>query len=80
MGSKERTLTLNQQKLEEYIDDHEDGGRFLNAMGLISDEELAAGIHKDEEFRVSIELDKDWADVKAEELEVTGEVSELTGG
>ena len=75
--SKTRTLTLSQEKLEAYIDDSEDAGRFLNAMGVISDEELAAGIHKDEEFRVKIEADPQLAERKAEELDETGQVSDV---
>jgi len=75
--SKTRTLTLSQEKLEAYIDESEDAGRFLNAMGVISDEELAAGIHMDEEFRVNIEADPQLAERKAEELESTGQVSDV---
>ena len=75
--SKTRTLTLSQEKLEAYIDESEDAGRFLNAMGVISDEELAAGIHMDEEFRVKIEADPQLAERKAEELESTGQVSDV---
>lgn len=72
-----RTLTLNQQKLEEYINGDEDAGQFLQAMGVITKEELAAGIHQDEEFRVKIEADSSFADQKAAELDETGQVRDL---
>jgi hypothetical protein len=75
--TKERVWTYNQEQLEEYINDDEDSGRLLNALGIITDEELAAGIHKDEEFRVRIEQDPALADRKMEELEETGQISEL---
>lgn len=68
-------LTQNQQKLEDWINDSEESGRLLNALGIISDEELAAGIHKEENFRVRVEMDPAYADQKAAELEKTGEVS-----
>lgn len=80
MSDKTRTLTLSQQKLEAYIDEHEDAGRFLNAMGIISDDELAAGIQNDEDFRVEIEVDSSFAEQKAEELEATGGVREVEEG
>lgn len=68
-----RTLTINQQKLEKWIEDQEDAGEFLNAMGVLSDEELAAGIHQLEDFRVKVELDPAYADQKETALE-NGEV------
>lgn len=71
-GKTTRTLTVNQQRVEEWINDHEDQGRFLNELGLLSDEELAAGIAKDEEIRLQIEMDPAKADeiVKGEEENV----------
>lgn len=75
--SKERVWTYNQEQLEEYINSDEDSGRMLNMLGIITDEELAAGIHKDEEFRVRIENDPVLADQKVEELEETGQISDL---
>lgn len=61
-GKTTRTLTVNQQKVEQWINDHEDQGRFLNELGLLSDAELAAGIHNDEEIRLMIETDPAKAD------------------
>lgn len=75
--SKERVWTYNQQLLEDFINDDEDSGRMLNALGIISDEELAAGIHLDEEFRVRIENDPKLADKKVAELDETGQISDL---
>lgn len=77
---KTRVWTYNQQALEDYINDDEDSGRLLNALGIISDEELAAGIHKDEDFRVRIENDASLADQKMAELNANGEVSDLAKG
>lgn len=76
-GKITRTLTINQQKLEAYLDNEEDTGGFLVAMGVISNEELAAAVHKDEEFRLKIEVDSSFADAKAKELDETGQVQEV---
>lgn len=72
-----RTWTVDQQLLEDYINDDEDSGNFLAAMGIITKEELAAGIHQDEDFRVKVELDPEFASKKARELEETGVIKDL---
>lgn len=57
-----RTLTVNQRTVEEWINNHEEQGRFMNELGLVSDAELAAGIADDEAIRLKIEADSAEAD------------------
>jgi len=64
-----RILTINQQKLEDWINEQEDTGQFLNAMGVITNEELAAGVHQLEDFRVKVEADTSFADKEEAKLE-----------
>jgi hypothetical protein len=70
-----RTFTIDQQKLEDWINESEEAGNFLNAMGVISDEELAADVHKLEDFRVKVEADPNYATRVAAEADQTGEVN-----
>jgi hypothetical protein len=71
-GKTMRTLTTNQRTVEDWINNHEEQGKFLNQLGLVSDEELAAGIDADEQIRLKIEADPAEADkiVRAESEEV----------
>lgn len=57
-----RNLTASQQQVEDWINGHEEQGRFLNELGLVSDEELAAGIAKDEKIKLQIEANPELAD------------------
>ncbi len=75
---KQRTLTVSQKTVEDWINSSEESGQFLNALGLISDEELAAGIHKEEELRVKIEADPEMAEAIVRQNEQTGEDGEET--
>jgi len=75
MSENVRTISL--QALEDYINDEEDMGQMLVALGALSDEELAASVHKMEDFRIKIEADPVLAEQKAKELEQTGDVSEV---
>lgn len=80
MSENVRVLKIDNaalQKLESFINDQEDMGQFLNAMGLLGDDELAAGIHKLEDFRVKVEADPELAASKARELEETGSIAEV---
>jgi predicted NUDIX family phosphoesterase len=72
----ENVRTISQKSLEEYINENEEAGQMLNALGVISDEELVAGVHKMEEFRVRILADANYAEKEAEELEETGSVAD----
>lgn len=53
--AKERELTVSQQQLEEFINDHEQLGEMLVSMGLISKKEFKEATDADEEFRLKIE-------------------------
>lgn len=53
----ERVLTVSQQTVIDWINGHEEQGRFLNEMGVLSNEELAAGVAKDEKIKLQIEAD-----------------------
>lgn len=69
----ERTLTVPQQTLEAWINNHEEQGRFLNEMGIISDEELAAAIQKDEKIKLVVQLDPALAKKVLEEYQAGDE-------
>lgn len=79
MGT-ERILKVDStalKSLEAYINSEEDAGQLLAALGILTSDELAAAIHKMEDFRVKVELDPALAEEKAKELDETGRVSEI---
>lgn len=70
MGKNEGSLrTVSLQDVEDWINEQEDVGEMLNELGIITDEEKAAGIHKLEDFRVKIESNAEAADEAEAALE-----------
>lgn len=71
-----RTLTVDQKRIEDWINNHEDQNEFFNALGVLTDEELAAAKATDEKFRLAIEMDPELAKQRAEEADQTGVINE----
>lgn len=71
-----RTLTVDQKRIEDWINNHEDQNEFFNALGVLTDAELAAAKATDEKFRLAIEMDPDLAKQRVEDADKTGIINE----